>query len=336
MGVQLDDSHHIFTTPQGQRGGYSLQQGVGYEEVQLMCLDREEARRDRQYEASDTIRRQLCEMGVTIDDRAHLFKMPDGMQGSYDLHHFEREAPQARRHDAAELGEPRGGGRYRSEPRGGRPQRGLEEGPPPPPPPGGPPPRGPPSRGPPAPRGPPPDLEEEEEEGDRQRPPAPPPPPPPPPVAVVRGGGGRGEYGRFEGYLDTLKLALEREERRKARDYEGSDRLRVMLSQKGAILNDTTHVFSHNGWEGTYDLNIGVTFREIQLVALEREEARRDKDYSRGDVVRQFLSEHHVTLDDKGHTFTMDDGTAGSYNLYHWTPVPLRYGGPHHKRQRRD
>lgn len=116
-------------------------------------------------------------------------------------------------------------------------------------------------------------------------------------------------------------MAVQREELRKAKDYPGSDSLRALLQQRGVTLNDATHTFSANGWEGTYDLHVGFTAREIQYVALEREEARRDRHYDRGDSLRQWLAQQNVNLDDKTHTFTMSSGEAGSYDLYSWTPV---------------
>lgn len=300
LGVRFDDASHTFTTSQGHKGGYSLHTGVGFQEVQNMCLEREEARRDSKYPEADQIRQQIQSFGATLDDRAHTFHMSDGAQGSYDLHRVGAQpipaapvptgVPHAR---AQPIQSPAAlNVAVRSAPTQLVAVRQAPVGAP------------------------------AQHQAVVSRPQ--PPPLPPAPVPMLGGGAkapsGRAD-GKFHGYLEALKLAVEREELRRARDYAGADRVRGLLQQKSVTVNDATHTFTVGGWEGTYDLHVGFTVREFQYVALEREEARRDRDYSRGDTLREWLVQHSVTLDDRTHTFTTPTGEAGSYDLYNWVPV---------------
>merc|ERR1712007_166443 len=85
QGTRFDDKQHIFRNESGLQGSYSLSGGVSFEEMQYMCLDREEARRDGDYADADEIRDRLHGLGVTVDDKAHIFFTRDGSQGSFNL-----------------------------------------------------------------------------------------------------------------------------------------------------------------------------------------------------------------------------------------------------------
>jgi len=325
LGVRFDDGQHIFTTAQGQTGNYCLQRGVGFEDIQIMCLEREEARRDTKYQEADQIRQMLTDHGVTLDDRSHVFRMPNGAEGSYDLHRTGGAAQMQVRPPpppAAPVVPPKNG--YHSY----GPVTAMQ-----------------PVKLPPLVPYAPPEKKPAPFQAVAATPPSQarpvllqhvpvrPVPVAPVPVPMVGGGGvggGRGQNCKFQGYLETLKLCIEREEHRRDRDYAGADRLRSLLQQRGVALNDAMHTFSSSEWEGSYDLHVGITTREIQYVALEREEARRDTNYTRADTLRQWLAQQNVTLDDRAHSFTTSTGEVGSFDLYNWTPmgVPSDTGVP--------
>jgi len=317
-GVRIDESRSTFRTRSGVIGSYLLHRGIiGFEDVRLMCLDREEARRENYYQEADDIRGRLLDMGIVFDDKAHVFTMPDGAKGSYDLYQFEgrERMPPWRGRDAGQndaysevkrsrFDAARDAGRPRSrhyeelswsERRRPPTYRAREAT----------------------------DREPFEEDGNRRyrSQSGGPPPPPPPPRRHMSAGVVAHRDERFEGYLDTLNLALQREELRREGDYEGADEVRSELNQRGAVLNDTTHMFTLRSLVGSYNLQEGITAREIQHVALEREEARRDREYERGDLLRHWLTDHEVRVDDTAHTFRCGDGIVGSYDLYKWQPV---------------
>lgn len=54
---------------------------------------------------------------------------------------------------------------------------------------------------------------------------------------------------------------------------------------------------------------------------LDREESRRDNDYREADQIRDQLTSIGIQLDDKTHTFTMQDGQRGSYDLHYVAPA---------------
>lgn len=277
LGVSLDDKEHMFSL-NGYTGYYILSRGVSFREVQLICLDREHARRENNYDEADLIRDQLLDLQVQVSDKAKTFTMPDGQQGSYDLKQVEPQQREQAFLPPGPVGQPygpAGGGRPIGQLAplvGGHPYR--------------------------APVG----LDAR-------------------PAGPLRGGEGTGD--RFANYCATLSLAIEREQARKAGDYGKADIIRNELRTFGAEVSDKTKTFTLGGGtlEGTYDLNIGITAHEIQMVALEREEVRRGKDYKASDRLRNWLGDLGVTLDDKDHMFRTKDGVEGSYDLYKWSPV---------------
>merc|ERR1712032_285853 len=126
---------------------------------------------------------------------------------------------------------------------------------------------------------------------------------------------------RFVGFHEVLCLALEREELRKAKQYGESDRLRDDLSRLGAECRDKTRTMEWKGLQCSYDLHNGVAAECLQYVCLEREESRRDKDFARSDVLRDWLKSKGCEVHDKTHTFRADSGVSGSYELRSWQPV---------------
>lgn len=359
-GVTLDDKQHLFTMSSGHQGSYSLQRGTGIHEVQLCCLDREEARRDNDYTSADDIRKQLADLGVNLDDKSHTFRMADGQQGSYDLRMsqgatFTSPAPVrgtqrpatrfiAEGSDFANIEKlcidrerARKDGDYATadnlrvrlgslgvalEDRthtfttsDGR--RGSY------------------------------DLHAQHAQQQFAQPQIAPGYPqlqfaqpqygqvgypqvqylqPALGYAVAAPSAVRspsiGGNSKFSGYLKVLQLAREREEMRRNRDYRGADRLRMDLKQMGVECEDAVHTFTMGGGlRGSYDLNADLGFEEIQYVALEREEARKNRNYALSDSLRDWLAQHGVQLDDKTHTFSLKNGSSGSYDLSAWDHI---------------
>lgn len=333
-GVRLDDASHTFTTTTGYRGSYSLQIGIGFHEIQLMCLDREEARRENRYQDADDIRQQLQACGASLDDRAHMFSMPDGAKGSYDLYKvggappsapisYATSPPPPQRLPAAFMGAATNGmspaarkaaemaerfARERASHEAAAREAGMRETE--------------------ARR----TFEREMARGrsqQKQQPRQQQQPQQPqkqltkheaPVGSDVATAGSKPEI-RFHGYLEALRGALDREQMRKSRNYQGADTMRTRLRSLGVEIDDSTHTFSVGGLTGSYDLNLGISAQEVQFVALEREEARRSQDYTRSDALRQWLTQQGVTLDDRSHTLTTGDGFSGSYDLYKWEPI---------------
>lgn len=308
---------------------------------------RETARKDNNYDEADLVRADLTAEGVRVDDKLHLFFTSNGLQGSFSLHQehsFEEVS-----YICLEREEARKDNNYKEADRlreylnkigvalsdknhtfimsdGQKGTYDLRSAPPPPST-GNARPAAPPSRGPP--------LREARQQVDtrqsrrpedirelsREREPT---------SSVKRSAG---TETRFTGYLEAMNLALDREELRKRKDYRGSDQVRDTLAKRGVQVDDATHTFTMGDLTGGYDLQTGVTALEIQYVALEREEARRDRNYAHGDSLRQWLAQLGANLDDKSHTFRLEDGVVGSYDLRTWTPVDALCGSPA-KRQR--
>jgi len=378
-GVQLEDKQHIFTTRGGLQGSYNLNNGRGIHEVRFMCLDREEARRDGEFDAADRIREQLQSLGVSLDDKTHMLTMPDGYRGSYDLHPpgSRQQAPSP----AAQVGQLTPDLLMQQQQLWAQQQHQLE-------------------------------LQrqaqqqqlwaqqqqqqqrelqlwaqqqqqqqQQQEQQLRHR------------QASSRAAvsadfqsvegrclererarrdgdyatadrirdelmkysgvhledkthsftmpdGRRGSYDlqvwetaevevarrtaaqaplghrSYEGYHHALTTARRREESRRERDYAASDRIRDELRRVGVECDDAAHTFTLGNMVGTFDLNTGIGTREVQYVCLEREEARRDRNYEQSDTLRDWLAQWGVQLDDKTHVFTTSDGERGSYDLY--------------------
>jgi len=338
-GVRVDDATHSFTTAGGHRGSYALKLGLGFQEVQLMCLDREEARRDNRYQEADDIRQQLQACGASLDDKHHIFSMPDGARGSYDLykvgsapqsapisyHASSRPPPPSSQPlPAAFMGASKNGmppaarkaaemAERAAQERASHEAAAREAG-----------------------------IREAEarrtfdremarwhsqqkqqprQQHQQQQHQQPPQPREEAPLSSGAGRAGSKSEIRFHGYLDALRGALEREQMRKSRNYQGADAMRTRLRSLGVEIDDATHTFSIGELTGSYDLNIGISAQELQFVALEREEARRSQDYQRSDALRTWLTQQGVNLDDRSHTLTTTDGISGSYDLYDWAPV---------------
>jgi len=373
QGVQLDDKAHLFTMRNGLQGTYSLQRGMGIHEVRLCCLDREEARRDNDFASADGIRDQLVAIGVKMDDKTHTFVMPDGHRGSYDLHIAPAPGGSALAIASSQAVQPYQGDVFAEVERrcydreyarrdgdytvADRIRKDLLE-----------------QYG--------VHLEDRTHsftmpDGRRGN------------YDLHRRGGNQGhsqvpansqyahhaqvhaqqyahyahqqyamgnyaqahyaqaQYAhaqhasayyaqaypaggshagwsspqgnaRFRGYFDALRVAHQREEVRKHRNYREADRLRTQLKQMGVECDDATHSFQYGSLRGSYDLHQGVGSTEVQYVTLEREEARRDRDYAKSDQIRDWLLSQGVQVEDKSHTFTMADGTTGSYDLHQW------------------
>lgn len=403
-GVRLDDKSHTFFTKDGLEGHYRLSEGVGFHEVQMCCLDREEARRDKDYKAGDDIRNYLTELGVQVTDKTHTFATSDGQEGSYILgksgggntNHGPADhrpaaggyqpPPQARDRYApapppptrAPHGYEPARATYGASGCRAQPYAPPRHYPPPPPPadgaydrgygraaradasngqshgweaalrsgawPAPPPPSAAPSRPAPAPR---PAARPASRAAGGCGWPAPPPPSAPsawlapaaPVPAAAWGGGGGGSGGAeggagsgievsFKNYLAALLLALEREEARKDKAYKEADRLRNELKDLGVEVHDASHTFTFNesGVKGSYDLKAGLSAQALQMVALEREEVRKGKDYAESDRLRDWLLEQGVTVDDKAHSFRTSLGIVGSFDLRTWTPVDASSG----------
>lgn len=318
-GVRLDDKRHVLITSSGLEGSFSLQHDMTIEEISFICFDREEARKENNYKEADRIRSYITSFGIILNDTTHTFKTADGQTGSYDLRQAERN-DQNRPQRAAVPLRPVAAGRPTSVPRSSQVPGRI------------------------------PDFHDfpdaervalEAELADARRTyheardrmmdlerrldrlTARPPPPPPTGGAELR----------FTGYLDVLNLALQREELRKNKDYSGADEIRKILSARGVQVDDASHTFFMQGLTGGYDLSKNVTPTEIQYVALEREEARRDRNYAQGDTLRQWLTERGVILDDKMHTFRLKDGTIGSFDLRSWKPVEANFEGEAKRRR---
>jgi len=306
--VTIDDKQHMFTTESGLCGYYILSRGVSFREVQLICMDREEARKAKNYNESDSIREQLSELQVNVDDKTKVFTMPDGQQGSYDLHGVEPipfEPPYPDGYDIARDQPVRSdqlfsGGQQQQLPVAHQPQGfAVAQG----------------------------------QWVDAQTHPAP----------TTAQGGQAGTGDRFSGYFQALTLAIEREKFRKQLDYQTAAQIRQQMSGLSVEVNDKTKTFTFGGsLEGTFDLAIGVTAHEVQMIALEREEARRGKAFERGDRLRDWIEGLGIHMEDKTHSFRMPDGYTGSYDLYGWQPVrpvlgqaAAAFDGGDQKRRRR-
>lgn len=250
-----------------------------YASVQQQCLEREKVRRDGDYKTADRLRDHLGSLGVQLQDKTHTFTMPDGRTGNYDLHLQESGASQ---------------------------------------------------QAPPPPHYPHPHYAQAQYPPQYMQPQYPPMYPQYMPPhhgqarqAPITGGSayaapppsGSGNSG-YTGYLYALQSARQREEVRRNRDYREADRLRDNLKRMGVECEDASHRFTFRGLEGNYDLHRDLNFKEAQCIALEREEARKGRDYSRSDSIRDWLSTQGVELVDKTHTFTMSDGTSGTYDLH--------------------
>jgi len=123
--------------------------------------------------------------------------------------------------------------------------------------------------------------------------------------------------GEFQGYFDALRLARQRQEVRQRGDDSEATRMKLVLSQMGVECDDSIDMFQFHKLQGSYDLQ-KVGLHEIQMIALEREEARKKSDYRKGDIMREWLVTQGVQIDDKNHSFTFWDGTVGSYDLSMW------------------
>mmetsp|Transcript_34819 Transcript_34819/g.97690 ORF Transcript_34819/g.97690 Transcript_34819/m.97690 type:complete len:380 (+) Transcript_34819:56-1195(+) len=318
-GAELNDTRHTFTF-KGLVGGYDLHGGMGLREIQYVALEREEARRDQDFSRADELRDWLMQLNVSVEDKSHTARLSDGSTISYDLHAqqapsfpFAPAPPQAPAPSQA----PCLRGAMAPHPAARQPVgyqppafwQGMQQ--PPPPPAGMPPAMMPPAMMPPVhmqpaqmmpammPHG-------ASDSGDFQNGHEP---------------GGPQEPHRFQGYTEALLLGFEREEARRDSNYAEADRVRNELGRRGVELFDRTHTFTYNGLQGTYDLRTGIGPQEVQYAALEREEARRDRNYARSDQLRAWLAEQGITVDDKVHTFTMPSGCTGSYDLRSWEPV---------------
>lgn len=387
LGADCHDKSHTFTFKDA-RGCYDLKVGLGPQEVQFVALEREEARRGKDFKRGDYLRDWLNEKGCVLDDKAHTLTAPDGVVMSFDLYNWQRSVPVNTRLPAvAQYAPPQQFSRMapplpmRSAPQpyivsttrhqapaphyepprqqvavgagicrdfeNGKCNRGdgckFSHGPPP---------RsfdlGPPQRSFEPPRnfeperamgggggscrdfengkcnrgdackfshGPPPQSLNEARPVFGGRAPA---------AAPAAPGGGL----RFTGFHEILCIAMEREELRRAKNYSESDRLRAELASMGADCTDKSHSFTWNGIVGSYDLSFGVAPQQLQYVALEREEARRDKDFARSDMLRDWLAKQGATVQDRSHTFTTEGGVTGSFDLRDWQPVDMAPRGP--------
>lgn len=390
-GVALDDKTHTWRMSDGTRGSYDLhnRNGAavidGYEQIRRLCLEREEARKNGDYDLADKIRNNLKDRGVTLEDKTHTFRTADGVTGSYDLHHggmangaapnfpvgpVPGQVPIRPQH----MGDPRfypGQPMSRAVPMWD-PRLGAAYGVP---------------------------LVAS-------------------PLAALSTGGASAIYTRrlciqreearknrdyalsdrlrdeLQGLGVTLddkthifhcqdgasgsydlhlleqepdaekiqRLCLEREEARKRGQYDVADQIRQDLSKTmGVTLDDKTHIWRRecDNLQGSYDLHsLGASgvhsgagaattkpgvvpaavfaphggayvqpvarhstasrsdFDRASRIALDREVARRNREYDKSDRMRAELQALGVTLDDKNHTFTMPDGRTGSYDLH--------------------
>lgn len=287
LGVECHDKTHSFDF-KGLTGGYDLHAGLGPHEVQMVALEREEARRDRDYKRGDELRDWLTSKGIVLDDKSHTITAPDGVSASYDLQRWRPVIPMM---NAVPRMTPQDAYRWEAAQREAAAREAAA-------------------------------YEAARREAAMRAVAA------YPaytraasayPAATRRAPPAQTSSGnRFTGFYEVLCLALEREGLRRDKKYGESDRLRSQLAQMGADCMDKTHTFTWQDLEGSYDLSVGVGMQELQYVALEREESRRDKDFGRSDALRDWLLQQGVQVHDKSHTFTTEAGVTGSYDLQNW------------------
>eukprot|EP00928_Gymnodinium_smaydae_P032999 TRINITY_DN23756_c0_g3_i1.p1 TRINITY_DN23756_c0_g3~~TRINITY_DN23756_c0_g3_i1.p1 ORF type:complete len:991 (+),score=166.49 TRINITY_DN23756_c0_g3_i1:95-3067(+) len=330
LGVQLHDKNHIFVLRDGRQGSFDLNlvplssppammppsmappasepPSDLFAKVHQRALEREEARKAGDYDAADVIRDELAAMGVQLFDKTHTFVLPGGVQGSYNLNAADKSSSNfaqvqkraLEREEARRANDYKTADAIRDELRG----MGVE-------------------------------LVDKTH-------------------TFILADGTQGSYDLNselsvtaspvasapldEGFFFRVqKRAFEREEARKAGDYDLGDKIRDELMAMGVTLFDKTHMFVlANGRQGSYDLALQASiappqntaptdpqlFSLVQKRTLEREEARRSSDYQTSDAIRDELVQLGVRLDDKTHTFVLPDGSQGSYDLSNKSSTP--------------
>lgn len=434
LGAECKDKEHWFTF-NGLAGSYDLSRPIGPQEIQYVCLEREEARRDRMYDQGDALRDWLQDQGVRVEDKTHTFAIDEtGVRGSYDLLRWTpvtdthgavggpwaQEAQKRTHNESTSWGAPSPSQKSWAPTLRPTPGQARASG----------------TRG----RDPPPSASQDYRQGSSL-------PPPRNNTAPISRGplstarpdsrrdvGGRDQtqrtpadardaftarsrgreqqdpysarapkvsqvysekeleaarqeeedlavaaavarvkrqrieaaaadagakaagtsarapatdaarsqarqpYGRdvadanekkaksFKGYCEILCMALKREEIRREHDYKRSDELRSDLGGMGVQCNDTKHTFAYGDLWGSYDLSGNIGSQELQFVCLEREEARREKNYDASDALRDWLSDQGVRVDDKAREFFLPDGSSGSFDLDKWHPIADAHG----------
>lgn len=328
IGVRLEDKSHTFFMPDGSRGSYDLSgapaaaASLTFAEVQAKCLDRESARKRSDYSTSDSIRNELSRFGVTLEDKTHMFAMPDGTKGSYNLAEVNSPstgvavpavpaapaAPQAAvaaaaaaaAHHAAAVAAQQAAYAAAYYPH-------LY-----------------------------PQYAHYAQQAAMQQHQLNPqaaytayyqhlqPQPPPPPSGAASDS--RAVAGPASSSTESVRAyCLQREEIRKGGDYRMADQMRDKLIAVGVKVDDKTHTFHMtDGRSGSYDLvkaeeELPVpsdgSYESIKAYCWKREEIRKGGDYRTADNMRKKLQALGVKVEDKTHVFVMSDGATGSYDL---------------------
>eukprot|EP00927_Polykrikos_kofoidii_P023121 TRINITY_DN21394_c0_g1_i1.p1 TRINITY_DN21394_c0_g1~~TRINITY_DN21394_c0_g1_i1.p1 ORF type:complete len:657 (-),score=113.20 TRINITY_DN21394_c0_g1_i1:130-2100(-) len=104
VGVRVEDKMHTFCMPDGTKGSYDLTPvdppppvGTTFESVREYCLRREEIRKGGDYKTADSMRHKLTAIGVKVEDKSHMFFMPGGTVGYYDLNAGDMSEPEEKR-----------------------------------------------------------------------------------------------------------------------------------------------------------------------------------------------------------------------------------------------
>lgn len=126
------------------------------------------------------------------------------------------------------------------------------------------------------------------------------------------------------GYLtpgDSVEAKVaERERLRAAGDYEAADNMRRELSSQGVEVYDADRMWrAADGRSGVivtggHQGKCRMKDKDIQRKVSQREEARRDKDWKKGDKIRDELRLQGVELVDKQKTWSTSDGRHGNFD----------------------
>jgi len=117
---------------------------------------------------------------------------------------------------------------------------------------------------------------------------------------------------------EILRLVAQRQSFRQARRFAESDAIREELRSMGIELYDKEKEWrSRDGRRGMLftagPIECMLADEIIQEMILDREEARRGKDFARADMVRDELRNHGVELDDKEAIWRTAGGRMGTY-----------------------
>lgn len=133
------------------------------------------------------------------------------------------------------------------------------------------------------------------------------------------------------------QLVMQRESARSAKDFQEADRIREELRQQSVEIFDKEKL-----WKRTSDGAAGVvigyredgtcTDQEIQILVLQRERARQEKQWPVSDMIRDELRLRGVAIFDKEKRWTANDGRQGAVPVWNGTNgvvmQPMPAGAP--------